>query len=589
MALRYTLTYDVYKYRSDAPVDLAWDRAAFSLAALRNETVACQLVIQPDEKVLATLGASPLLHWTPTPRLRVSLGEIEGPDGQTWPAAVTPNWVGLVRADTGAILVADPLLPEESIEVAAGMPQALWLSLRLPADAPAGRYTLPITLLRAADFEDEEVIGAAEVTLEVAPLALPDPHDFRHFLDLWQHPTGLARGHHVPLWSEAHWALVERYAAEMARIGQKSITIIASDSPWAGQRCRYDVTYPSTLHEFNIVGIYRQPDGTLRFDFSRLDRYVEAYLRAGIDGEIEVIGLLAAWDDEFGRPLVDHPDNIRLACYDEESGRITWLRRQADLREYLQALGDHLKERGWWEITRFTADEPSHVELFRQRIDFLHSVLPDAKAKIPFYHMEMGDHFLNDVADWVPVIHGMGRQAEASQRLQAAVQARCDRFCWYVCCGPARPNNFITSPSIEARTQGWFSAWAGLDGFLRWAFTCWPADPWGRPGFRFPGWPTGDMFFVYPGRDGQPVRSLRLEMILAGIQDYELIALARQRAAAEPAIAAALERAFARVLRAADLAAFAEPDQTPPQALYSLDPEDYIAARAEIVAALQKA
>lgn len=583
--MRFALVHDTYKYRADAPAEVMWGRHSFRLTALRNETVACQLVIEPDERVLASWGRAPLLHWTPTPRLRVALGALRGPDGQAWPDAVTGNWVGLVRADDGRLLIADPLLPEESIEVAAGQPQALWLSMRLPANAPAGRYTLPITLLRAADFADEEVVGQAEVTLELASLALPEPRDFHHFLDLWQHPTGLARGHKVPLWSEAHWALIERYAAELARLGQKAITIIASDSPWAGQRCRRDVDYPSTLHEYNIVGISRGADGTLRFDFSRLDRYIKTYLRLGIDQAIEVIGLLAAWDDEFGRPLADHPDNIRLACYDEASGRITWLRQQSELRMYLAALGHHLKARGWWEITRFTADEPSDVALFRQRLDFLHSVLPDARAMIPFYHMELMDAFLDDVADWVPVLHGMGRQAEATRRLQAIVQARGDRFLWYVCCAPARPNNFITSPAIEGRTQGWFSAWARLDGFLRWAFTCWPADPWGRPGFRFPSWPSGDMFLVYPGRDGRPVRTLRGEMLLAGIQDYELIHLARQRAA-ELAIAAALDRAFARVLRATDLAAYADPDHTPPQALYSLDPEDYAAARREIIAAL---
>jgi len=587
VTIRYTLTYDTYKYRSDAPTSLSWDRHTFSLQALRNETVACQLVIQPEETVLATWGTAPLLHWTPTPRLRVAVGPLTGPDGSTWPDAVTTHWVGLVPADTGKLLIADPLLHQESIEVLAGMSQALWLSFRLPADAPAGRYTLPITLLRAEDFEDEEVVGRAEVTLDLVPLALPEPRDFRHHLDLWQHPTGIARGHRVPLWSETHWELIERYATELARLGQKAITIIASDSPWAGQNCRHDTDYPSNLHEYNIVGIYRRPDGTLRFDFSRLDRYVETYMRLGIDQEIEVLGLLAAWGDEFGRPLVDHPDNIRLACYDEGSGRITWLRHQDELRQYLSALGDHLKARGWWEITRFTADEPSDVALFRQRVDFLHEVLPGAKIKIPFYHMEFMDEFLDDVADWVPVLHGMGEQAETSQRLQKIVQERGDRFCWYVCCVPERPNNFVTSPSIEGRVQGWFTAWQKLDGFLRWAFTCWPADPWRRPGFRFPRWRTGDMFFVYPGHDGRPVRTLRTEMLLAGIQDFELIAMARERASEDPTVAEALDRAFARVMRAKDLADFADVDHTPPEALYSLDPADYAAARAEIIAALK--
>ncbi len=585
MNLKYTLTDYTFKYRSDAPPAVVWGRASLALTALRNETVACQLLLDPGETALVSLDRAPLLNWTPAPRLRVALGSLQGPGGDAPGAEVEAFLVGTVPADRGDRFIADPLLREASVEVRAGSLQAVWLSLRLPADAAPGSYRLPLELFWARDLEDEQRVGEAEVTLEVVPLSLPEPHGFRHFLDLWQHPAGIARGHGVPLWSEAHWQLIEAYGRELARLGQKAITIIASDSPWAGQRCRRDVDYPSALHEYNIVHIACRASGELVFDFSRLDRYVETYLRLGIDQEIEVIGLLAAWDDEFGRPLTDHPDNIRLACHDEPSGRITWLRSQGELRQYLAALREHLIERGWWEIVRFTADEPADVATFRRRLDFLHDACPGAKAKVPCNHAEFMGEFLDPVADWVPNLDCLSADREATCRLQQAVQARGDRFLWYVCCGPARPNNFITSPTIESRFQGWFTAWAGLDGFLRWAFTCWPADPWRRPGYRFPGWPSGDMFFVYPGRDGRPVRSIRNEALLFGIQDYELIALARERAQSDPAVQQALQAAFARIVRA-EWAEFAEVNSRRPETLYSLDPADYEAARKLLIDAL---
>ncbi len=578
--LKYTLTDYAYKYRSDAPVALEWGRTRHELVALGNETVACQLVFQADGAVLATLTEAPLLNWRPAPRLRIAVGELSGPGRGVVEAA----FVGTVPVDRGDRLIADPLLREQALEVPAGCPQAVWLSLRLPAGAPPGRYTLPIALYQARDFEDEEAVGRAEVALELAALSLPEPHDFQHYLDLWQHPSGLARGHGVPLWSEAHWQLIEAYGRELARLGQKAITIIASDAPWAGQSCRRNPEYPSPLHEYNIVGIARGADGGLRFDFSRLDRYVETYLQLGIDREIEVIGLLAAWDDEYGRPLRDHPDNIRLACH-EADGRISWLRSQAELCQYMQALRRHLVERGWWERTRFTADEPSDAALFRQRLEFLGASCPGAKAKAPFDHVEVMEEFVGAVADCVPILNGLTRDVAASRRLQQAVKARGGRFLWYVCCGPARPNNFIASPAIEGRFQGWFTAWAGLDGFLRWAFTCWPADPWRRPGFRFASWPSGDMFFVYPGKDGRPVRTIRTEMLLAGIQDFELLALARERAKGDPEVQRALEAALARVVRA-ELEDFCDLDQQRPETLYSLDPADYEAARRMLIEAL---
>jgi hypothetical protein len=43
---------------------------------------------------------------------------------------------------------------------------------------------------------------------------------------------------------------------------------------------------------------------------------------------------------------------------------------------------------------------------------------------------------------------------------------------FYVCCVPARPNNFSFSPPAESTWMGWHTAARGYDGFLRWAKAC---------------------------------------------------------------------------------------------------------------------
>ena len=95
------------------------------------------------------------------------------------------------------------------------------------------------------------------------------------------------------------------------------------------------------------------------------------------------------------------------------------------------------------------------------------------------------------------------------------------------------------------------------------------------------------MFFVYPGKDGRPVRSLRSETLLMGIQDFELLALARQRAQSDPAVQAALAAAFARVVRG-EIADFTNVGAKRPESLYSLDPADYEAARDMLTDALAR-
>jgi hypothetical protein len=94
---------------------------------------------------------------------------------------------------------------------------------------------------------------------------------------------------------------------------------------------------------------------------------------------------------------------------------------------------------------------------------------------------------------------------------------------YYVCCGPAFPNTFLFSPLVESRMLPFLAVQGGYDGFLRWSYNDWTDDPFAHP--EWGSWATGDIFFVYPGKDG-PVSSLRWEQLREGICDYELATIA---------------------------------------------------------------
>jgi len=96
---------------------------------------------------------------------------------------------------------------------------------------------------------------------------------------------------------------------------------------------------------------------------------------------------------------------------------------------------------------------------------------------------------------------------------------------YYVCCHPAKPNNFLFSPPVEGRWMSWFVASHGYDGFLRWAYDAWPDDPL-RDG-RYGSWAAGDCYLVYPGGNS----SIRFEKLREGIVDYEKIMILKELAA----------------------------------------------------------
>lgn len=97
---------------------------------------------------------------------------------------------------------------------------------------------------------------------------------------------------------------------------------------------------------------------------------------------------------------------------------------------------------------------------------------------------------------------------------------------FYVCCNPPFPNNFVFSPPIEGRWLSWYSAARGYDGFLRWAYDAWPADP--ERDARHGTWAAGDCYLVYPGGNS----GIRYEKLREGIVDFEKIRIIREQATA---------------------------------------------------------
>ena len=69
----------------------------------------------------------------------------------------------------------------------------------------------------------------------------------------------------------------------------------------------------------------------------------------------------------------------------------------------------------------------------------------------------------------------------------------------------------------------WLSLYAGMDGFLRWAAWLWPNEPFDFESYHYQKFRAGGTHFVYPGRDGKPVYSLRYQNLKRGIRDQMIL------------------------------------------------------------------
>ena len=482
-----------------------------------------------------------------------------------------------MHEDNDRLFKADALLTNPVLELPRGETRAVWCEMKIPADIAPGSYTVRLSLYRGCMLTAETRIADAEVTVNVVDCLMPTVAEQKFHLDLWQHASNIARKHETPLWSDAHFAVLEQYAKSLGELGQKAVTLIVSEVPWSGQSCYMEYRMEANLFEYSIVPVVRHPDGTFDYDFTKMQRYIDICAKYGIDREISLYGLANIWGGGkgFEKPAADYPDGIRLRYLDERDGSYRYMDKAAEIDAYIVALEQYFLATGQMDKVRLAADEPGDIEAYRASLGHLMAIAPAFKCKAAINHAEFVPAFGEEVNDFVPSLGSLSKEYDKLCEYKRTMAGK--RFLWYVCCGPAYPNTFLRSQLTESWFIGVLTSYAGLDGFLRWNYTVWNDDP--RADIRYGNWQAGDTNFVYPANNGAPLLTLRWKALKRGIQLYELLERLRGK---DPA---ALEEAYAYVVREKDIRQY----YVTPHSLEdmcSTDPADYMAMKKFIMAKL---
>lgn len=331
------------------------------------------------------------------------------------------------------------------------------------------------------------------VEITVVPRTLPAVKDWAFHLDFWQHPDSVARWHDVPLWSHAHIELLKSYYRLLADMGQHAVTVALIDEPWAHQ----------TYDDFKTtVQATKHADGSWSYDYTAFDKLVEAATAAGLDGQIDCYSMLS-WP-------------LKFRYFDAASNRSVAPVMQPDSAAYEDFWGHlladfckHLKAKGWLARTKMAMDERPD-KLVKPALAILRKYAPDLEMVMACNAPSNLTEEMFDVS--YSYDHAAGLAPHAAARRQ---KGRYTTF--YVCCGPERPNTFMTSDPAESEWLAPFTAAMGFDGLLRWAWMSWVDDPFTSQDFT--SWPTGDTSLVYPG----PRLSLRALLVRDGIETFEKV------------------------------------------------------------------
>lgn len=369
----------------------------------------------------------------------------------------------------------------------------VWMSIDIPEGQEAGVYNGTISV---GSLKQQSVLT---VKVTVQPHTLPRPVDWKFRLDLWQNPWVVAWHYDLKPWSEEHKALLRKHLQLYADAGGKYITTYAVHSPWSDN---------SYMIEGGMIDWIMTKEGKWKFDYTIFDDYIKLCMEAGINKAITIYTPIP-WGNRFRY----RNETTGADIYE------SWAPGTPEFKDhwniFLTDLKKHLEEKGWFNKTYLGINENAMeqtlaaIKVIKEHSD---------KWRITYagdWHKEL-DLLLDDYS----FLHGK----EPSMAEQKTRMSRGATSTYYVCCNPAKPNNFVFSPPIEGRWIGWYSVAYGYDGFLRWAYDAWPADP--MRDARHGSWAAGDCFLIYPGANS----CIRTEKLREGIVDFEKIRILRERA-----------------------------------------------------------
>ena len=396
-------------------------------------------------------------------------------------------------SDYDSTLVADPIDHLAStLTVPANATQCGWISVRVPQQVKAGKYTGIVTVK-----DGDKVLSELKIAINVKNRTLPASTEWAFHLDLWQNPYAEARYYNVEPFSKEHFDRMRPDMQNYVDAGGKVITASIMHKPWNGQ----------TYDPFeSMVTWLKKADGTWYFDYTVFDKWVEYMMSLGVKKQINCYSMV--------------PWKLSFQYFDQASNSFKYLDAKPGEHAYdefwgnmLTSFAKHLKEKGWFDITHISMDERPMKDMLAT-LKVIRKADKDFKVSLAgTYHYEL----VKELHDYCIAI-GEKFPAEVIKSRREAGQVTT----YYTCCTEPRPNTFTFSAPAEAEWLGWFAAKENLDGYLRWALNSWVKNP--LQDSRFRTWAAGDTYMIYPeGRS-----SIRFERLIEGIQSYEKIRMLKE-------------------------------------------------------------
>ncbi|MBQ7010730.1 MAG: DUF4091 domain-containing protein [Clostridia bacterium] len=402
-------------------------------------------------------------------------------------------------------LMPDILVPLEQEKCSARFASgagALWISVTVPEDAPAGKCPVTVKMTEANGTQIEE-------TLYLHVIAATVPKQ-RTLFTQWFHVDCIADIHNVEIYSEEHWRLIDKYMSLACELGINMLLTPVITPP-------LDTAVGTRRPCTQLVRIEKQGEKYV-FDFSLLKRWIDLCLKNGIK-YFEISHLFSQWGLKCA-------PNIKITENGEEHFAFGW---HVDARseeykdflaQFLPTLVDFLeaqgvKDRCWFHIS----DEPSskHFEAY----EYAHGIVEP---------LIRGCRTLDAISDYGFYEKGLiPNPVTAINKMEPFIQNDAKNRWAYYCCSQYNKvsNRFLAMPAYRTRIIGLQLYKFDIVGFLHWGYNFYynqysrrMINPYITTSAD-KAFPSGDPFSVYPTADGA-IPSLRAVVFKEALMDVEI-------------------------------------------------------------------
>ena len=407
-------------------------------------------------------------------------------------------------ADSLPGLVPDPLYPTDTLSLGPDESRSFWVTLEVPAEAAPGPAELRVEL---TGFGGKTKVQLP-VKVEVSPLVVQARKDFP--VTHWWRGEATWDYYKTGMFDEEWWRITRAQMEDMLAHGSDVVYVPAFFNR------RETFKRPCQL----LIVSETQP-GKYQFNWSRVKRFTDMCREIGFR-EFEWPHLWIYWGVKNPMRIYTEKNGEQVMLWPPDISGFsdTYLNF---LKQYLPELQAFLTREELMEGSYFhLSDEPggSAIPDYKHARQILRELAPWMKVMDALSDIRYGREGLTDMP--IPVVSSA--KAYVDEKIPHWV---------YFCCSPKGPwlNRFMDTPLPKIRMAGWLFYRFHAKGLLHWGFNYWHklereeiSDPFNDgSNADWPAIPFGDGLMIYPGKDGQPLDSIRWEVFAESLQDYAIL------------------------------------------------------------------